>query len=58
MKERKVFFRQLPLDTQLKILDEYGADNPQELGLDKQPYAVIYEDDCGVGALELFEPAV
>lgn len=58
MKERKVFFRQLPLETQLRILDEYGADNAQELGLDKQPYAIVYEDDYGIGALELFEPAV
>ena len=53
MKERKVFFRQLPLNTQLKILDEYGADNPQELGLDKEPYATVIMDDCGVAAMGL-----
>ena len=53
IEERKVFFRQLPLNTQLKILDEYGADNPQELGLDKEPYATIIIDDCGVAAMEL-----
>ena len=53
MKERKVFFRQLPLDTQLRILDEYGAENAQELGLDKEPYATIIIDDYGVAAMGL-----
>ena len=57
MREKLIYFRDLPTVLQHKILDMYGADNPAELGLDVEPYAAVYEDAEGVGAIGVFEPA-
>lgn len=57
MSERLIYFRDLPLVLQHKILDMYGADCAADLGLDKKPYATVYEDSEGVGAIGVFEPA-
>ena len=58
MKERNIYFKDLPALLQQKILDMYGADAPADLGLDNKPYATVYEDSEGVGAVGVFEPAV
>ena len=58
MKERNIYFKDLPALLQQKILDMYGADNATDLGLDIKPYATVYEDSEGVGAIGVFEPAV
>lgn len=58
MKERNIYFKDLPALLQQKILDMYGADSPSDLGLDNKPWATVYEDSDGVGALGVFEPAV
>ena len=58
MKERNIYFKDLPALLQQKILDMYGAENAAELGLDSKPYATVYEDSEGVGAIGVFEPAV
>ena len=58
MKERNIYFKDLPALLQQKILDTYGADTPADLGLDNKPYAIVYEDSEGVGAVGVFEPAV
>lgn len=56
-KMRYVYFADLALNVQNRILEGFGADSPAELGLDKKPYAAVYEDSEGVGAIGLFEPA-
>lgn len=48
---REIYFRDLPELTQIRILDEYGASCPAELGLDAIPYATIVADGDGVAAL-------
>ena len=48
---REIYFRDLPELTQIRILDEYGASCPAELGLDAVPYATIVADGDGVAAL-------
>lgn len=58
MKEKNIYFKDLPALLQQKILDMYGAENAAELGLDAKPWATIYEDSDEVGALGMFEPAV
>lgn len=50
---RDIYFKDLPEFTQNKILDEYGAQTPEELGLDKEPYATVITDDYGVAAMGL-----
>ena len=50
---RDIYFKDLPEFTQNKILDEYGVQTPEELGLDKEPYATVIIDDCGVAAMGL-----
>lgn len=57
MKERNIYFKDLPALLQQKILDMYGADTPADLGLDNKPWATVYEDSEGVGALGVFESA-
>lgn len=57
MSERLIYFKDLPTVLQHKILDMYGADSPADLGLDVNPYATVYEDSEGVGAIGVFEPA-
>ena len=58
MKERNIYFKDLPALLQQKILDMYGADAPADLGLDNKPWATVYEDSEEVGAIGVFEPAV
>ena len=58
MKEKNIYFKDLPALLQQKILDMYGAENAAELGLDIKPWATVYEDSDEVGALGMFEPAV
>ena len=58
MKEKNIYFKDLPALLQQKILDMYGAENAAELGLDIKPWATVYEDSDEVGALGVFEPAV
>lgn len=58
MKERNIYFKDLPALLQQKILDMYGADTPADLGLDNKPYVTVYEDSEEVGAVGVFEPAV
>ena len=58
MKERNIYFKDLPALLQQKILDMYGADTPADLGLDNKPYATVSEDSEGAGAIGVFEPAV
>lgn len=57
MSERLIYFKDLPTVLQHKILDMYGADCAADLGLDINPYATVYEDSEGVGAIGVFEPA-
>lgn len=57
MSERLIYFKDLPTVLQHKILDMYGADCAADLGLDDKPYAAVYEDSEGVGAIGVFEPA-
>ena len=54
---RQIYFKDLPDFMQQRILDSFGADCAADLGLDKNPYATIYEDSEGVGAIGVFEPA-
>ena len=58
MKERNIYFKDLPALLQQKILDMYGAESAADLGLDAKPYVTVYEDSEGVGAVGVFEPAV
>ena len=58
MNKKEIYFVDLPAMLQQKILDMYGANDPADLGLDIQPYATVYEDSEGVGAIGVFEPAV
>ena len=58
MKEKNIYFKDLPALLQQKILDMYGVENAAELGLDIKPWATVYEDNDEVGALGMFEPAV
>jgi len=48
---RDIYFKDLPELTQQRILDEYGASCPEELGLDTNPYATILLNEDGVGGL-------
>lgn len=54
---RQIYFKDLPDFIQQRILDSFGADCAADLGLDRKPYATIYEDSEGVGAIGVFEPA-
>ena len=58
MKEKNIYFKDLPALLQQKILDMYGADTSADLGLDNKPWVTVYEDSEGVGAIGVFEPAV
>lgn len=57
VKTRQIYFADLALNVQNKILEGFGADSAADLGLDKKPYATVYEDDERVCAIQLFEPA-
>ncbi|MBQ2884943.1 MAG: hypothetical protein IJE43_14390 [Alphaproteobacteria bacterium] len=57
VKVKQIYFADLALNVQNRILEGFGADSAADLGLDKKPYATVYEDDQGVGAIQLFEPA-
>ena len=55
---KNIFFNELATDKQNRILDSFGADSAEELGLDKNPYAsAVYDMDGNLMQLEVFEPA-
>lgn len=55
---RNIFFSELATEVQNRILDSFGADTAEELGLDVNPYATaIYDREGRVEAIEMFEPA-
>lgn len=57
--KKNIFFSELSVMTQNRILDAFGADSAADLGLDINPYAVaVYDTDGHVEALEMFEPAI
>ena len=48
---KDIWFKDLPEFTQIKILDQYGAESAEEVGLDKKPYATIISDGAEVMAM-------
>lgn len=57
--KKNIFFSELSVMAQNRILDAFGADSAADLGLDTNPYAVaVYDTDGHVEALEMFEPAI
>lgn len=48
---RELYFKDLPLATQEKILDDYGADSAEELDLDKKPIVTVCSDGDEIEAL-------
>ena len=56
---KNIYFSELSLQNQLKILEGYGADTAAELGYDTNPFAAaIYDKEGNLMQVELFEPAV
>lgn len=55
---KQVYFKELPKFIQNKILDAYGANTAEEIGLDKEPYAVIDEKDGYVEAIGMLKTAI
>ena len=55
---KQIYFKELPKFVQNKILDAYGANSAEEIGLDKEPYAVIEERDGRVEAVGMLKTAI
>lgn len=56
---KPIYFADLTEQKQKQILDEFGAVNAHELGLDVNPYAyALYDLDGAPMGIELLEPAV
>ena len=55
---KQIYFKELPKFVQNKILDAYGANSAEEIGLDKEPYAVVEERDGCVEAVGVLKAAI
>lgn len=55
---KQIYFKELPKFVQNKILDAYGANSAEEIGLDKEPYAEVEERDGYVEAVGVLKTAI
>ena len=55
---KQIYFKELPKFVQNKILDAYGANSAEEIGLDKEPYATVEERDGCVEAIGVLKTAI